>query len=164
MQSQEQPEEDSNGRNAPLPTAPRVGLRTFEALNDPNFRWFFAAQLGSFAAMNIQMFIRGWLVFELTGSFAALGVMSLANGAVGFFLAPAGGVLADRVRQKKHVVQICQMVAVLLALAVGVIIARDSLQFYHLVVAALVQGASMSTMMPSRQACAVPGRRIAYCQ
>ena len=104
--------------------------------------------------MNIQMFIRGWLVFELTGSFAALGVISLANGVVGLVLAPAGGVLADRVRQRKHVVQICQVGSALLALAIGVIIASDSLQFSHLVVAALVQGAAMSTMMPARQALA----------
>jgi len=161
MQLQEQPEEeDSSALNSPPLPASQVGLRTFEALRDPNFRWFFAAQLGSFAAMNMQMFIRGWLVFELTGSFTALGLMSLANGAVGFFLAPAGGVLADRVRQKKHVVQICQVVSALLALAIGVIIARDSLRFPQLVAAALVQGAAMSTMMPSRQALAadVAGR------
>ena len=105
MQSQQPLEEEVSGAPNSRPrSASRARLRTFEALHDPNFRWFFAAQLGSFAAMNMQMFIRGWLVFELTGSFTALGLMSLANGAVGFFLAPAGGVLADRVRQKKHVV------------------------------------------------------------
>ncbi len=145
-------EEVPGSQQTPSPPASRHRLRTFDALRDPNFRWFFVAQLGSFASMNTQMFIRGWLVFELTGSFAALGIMSLANGVVALFLAPAGGVLADRVRQKKHVVQICQVVSILLALTIGGIIARGSLQFYHLVVAALVQGAAMSTMMPSRQA------------
>ena len=37
--------------------------RTFEALRQRDFRWFFAALFGNFTAMNTQMFIRGWLVF-----------------------------------------------------------------------------------------------------
>ncbi len=102
--------------------------------------------------MNMQMFIRGWLVFELTGSFAALGIMSLANGVAGVATALFGGVIADRVRQKKHVVQVGQGLNVLVVLGVGTLIATDSLRFSHLIVAALVQGAVMNTMMPSRQA------------
>ncbi len=102
--------------------------------------------------MNMQMFIRGWLVFELTGSFAALGIMSLANGASGLVTALFGGVIADRVRQKKHVVQIGQGLNAVVVLIVGVLLATDLLRFPHLVVAALVQGAVMNTMMPSRQA------------
>ena len=102
--------------------------------------------------MNMQMFIRGWLVFELTGSFAALGIMSLANGLAGMATALFGGVIADRVRQKKHVVQVGQGLNALVVLAVGTLIALDLLRFSHLIVAALVQGAVMNTMMPSRQA------------
>ncbi len=102
--------------------------------------------------MNMQMFIRGWLVFELTGSFAALGIMSLANGIAGMATALFGGVIADRVRQKKHVVQVGQGLNALVVLAIGTLIAMDLLRFSHLIVAALVQGAVMNTMMPSRQA------------
>ena len=102
--------------------------------------------------MNMQMFMRGWLVFELTGSFAALGIMSLANGIAGLVPALFGGVFADRVRQKKHVVQIGQGLNAIIVLVVGTLIAMDLLRFSHLVVAALCQGAVMNTMMPSRQA------------
>ncbi len=102
--------------------------------------------------MNMQMFIRGWLVFELTGSFAALGIMSLANGVAGLVTSLVGGVIADRVRQKKYVVQVGQGLGGAVVLTVGVLIATDVLRFEHLVIAALVQGAVMSTMMPSRQA------------
>ena len=42
---------------------------TFKAFSLPNYRWFFASLFGNFSAMNIQMFIRGWLVFEITGSY-----------------------------------------------------------------------------------------------
>jgi MFS family permease len=135
---------------------PNQGLgaagRTFDSLRDPNFRWFFAAMFGHFTSMNVQMFIRGWLVFELTDSFAALGVMSLANGVSGLGLSLVGGVIADRVRQKKHVVQIGQFVNSLNALWVAALITAGMLQFEHLVAAALIQGGVNSLMMPARQA------------
>ena len=50
--------------------------------------------------MNIQMFVRGWLVFEITGSYEKLGWMTAAGGIVGLVAAPLGGVVADRIRQK----------------------------------------------------------------
>ena len=134
------------------PPAEGPRFRTFESFEDRNFRWFFASMMGNFTAMNTQMFIRGWLVYELTGSFAALGIISLANGASGLLMSLVGGVLADRVRQKKHVVQVGQALNALTVLVVGLLIAAGLLRFEHLVIAAIVQGAVMNTMMPSRQA------------
>ena len=67
---------------------------------------------GNFASMNIQMFVRGWLVFEITGSYEKLGWMTAAGGLVGLIAAPLGGVVADRVRQKTQVIQasgVCNM-------------------------------------------------------
>lgn len=128
------------------------GPRTFDALRDRNFRLFFGALVGTFTAMNMQMFIRGWLVFELTGDYEDLGLMSAANGVAGLLLSPLGGVIADRVRQKKHVVQVCQLVNASVALCIALLLATDALSFLHLVIAALVQGAAMTVMMPSRQA------------
>jgi MFS family permease len=129
-----------------------VRIRTFESLHDPNFRWFFASLLGNFSSMNIQMFIRGWLVFELTGSFSALGIMSLANGVSGLALALVGGLVAERVRQRKYVVQVGQVLNAGVALSVGLLIGMGTLRFEHLVIAALVQGAVQNSVMPSRQA------------
>tara|TARA_B100002003_G_scaffold249743_1_gene286915 strand:- start:29734 stop:31047 length:1314 start_codon:yes stop_codon:yes gene_type:complete len=126
--------------------------QTFDAFKDRNFCWFFAALFGNFAAMNMQMFIRGWLVYEITGSYEKLGWMSAAGGAVGLVLAPLGGVVADRVRQKKHVVQFCQGVNASITLTIAVLIALGVLNFGHLLIASIVQGMSMNAMMPSRQA------------
>lgn len=126
--------------------------QTFEAFKDRNFRWFFAALFGNFAAMNMQMFIRGWLVYEITGSYEKLGWMSAAGGTVGLVLAPLGGVVADRVRQKKHVVQFCQGVNACITLTIAILISMGVLSFGHLLIASIVQGMSMNAMMPSRQA------------
>jgi MFS family permease len=125
---------------------------TFQAFQIVNYRWFFAALCGNFASMNMQMFIRGWLVFEITGSYEKLGWMTAAGGIVGLFAAPIGGVVADRVRQKKHVLQIGGCANAVITLAVAVAIALGELTFEHLLLASVLQGLVMNTMMPSRQA------------
>ena len=55
-------------------------VRTFESFSIVSFRWFFGSMFAGFAAIGVQMFLAGWLAFELTGSFAALGVLHLAGG------------------------------------------------------------------------------------
>ena len=102
--------------------------------------------------MNMQMFVRGWLVFEITGSYEKLGWMTAAGGVVGLVAAPVGGVVADRIKQKKHIVQVCQACNACIAFGVGLLISLEMLQFYHLLIASVLQGTAMSTMMPSRQA------------
>jgi MFS family permease len=127
-------------------------LRTFAAFEDHNFRWFFASLCGNFASMNMQMFVRGWLVFEITGSYEKLGWMTAAGGAVGILAAPLGGVIADRVRQKKYIIQYCQAGNALITLGVGLLIGSGVLTFEHLLASSVLQGLAMNTMMPARQA------------
>ena len=47
--------------------------RTFDSLRESQFRWFYAALLGQMSSMHMQMVVRGYLVFVLTGSYAARG-------------------------------------------------------------------------------------------
>ena len=139
----------------PEPPALRTQSRwhsTFKAFELVNYRWFFASLFANFSSMNIQMFIRGWLVFEITGSYEKLGWMTAAGGVVGLVAAPLGGVVADRVRQKKHVLQVAGIGNMFITLAVAGLIASDRLVFEHLLVASILQGLVMSSMMPSRQA------------
>ncbi len=130
---------------------PRFSLRTFDSLHERDFRWFFFAMLGQMAGMNMQMLVRGYLVFELTGSFAALGVIGLVSAIPMIGLSLIGGVIADRA-PRKLVLQLGQTANVLIALAIGALLFADVLRFEHLVVASLFQGIVMALMMPSRQA------------
>ena len=107
---------------------------------------------GNFASMNIQMFVRGWLVFEITGSYEKLGWMTAAGGLVGLIAAPLGGVVADRIRQKTQVIQTSGVCNMLVTLWVAWLIAEGSLVFEHLLIASILQGIVMNAMMPSRQA------------
>lgn len=131
---------------------PKKRLSTFESFGIINFRWFFSALVCSFASMNIQMFVRGWLVFEITGSYEKLGWMTAAGGIVGLVAAPLGGVIADRVRQKKYVLQLSGFANAAVTVVMAYFIARGQLSFEHLLVASILQGLIMSAMMPARQA------------
>ncbi len=128
----------------------RFSLRTFQSLRVPAFRWYLLASLGSFGAMNMQMLVNGYLVFTLTGSFAALGTVALARAVPGMALTVFGGVVADRM-PKKRVIQIGQTASALLAFGIGLLLYFDRLEFWHLLASSATQGAIFALMMPSRQ-------------
>lgn len=134
------------------PVTSRVAsLPTFASFSERNFRWFYLAMLGQMAAMNTQLVLRGYVVFEITGSFTALGGIALASSLPMLFLGIFGGVLADRA-PKKVVLQVGQFVSVLNALVMGLLILTDAIELWHLFAASLVQGTTMALMMPARQA------------
>ena len=134
------------------PVTSRVAsLPTFASFGERDFRWFYLAMLGQMAAMNIQLVMRGYVVFELTGSFAWLGAIALASALPMLFLGVFGGVLADRA-PKKVVLQVGQFVSVLNALVVGILILTDAIVLWHLFAAGALQGITMALMMPARQA------------
>lgn len=130
-----------------------VHSRTFTSLHDRDFRWFFIALLSQNAAMNIQLLARGYLVYELTGSYAALGVVALVHAMSMLVLSPYGGLLADG-RSKRVVLQAGQSAAAVQAAAVGALLLFDVLRYEHLLLAALAQGITTGLMMPSRQSMA----------
>ncbi len=132
-------------------TARVASLSTFASFSERDFRWFYLAMLGQMAAMNIQLVMRGYVVFEITDSFAALGGIALASALPMLFLGVVGGVLADRM-SKKVVLQVGQFVSVVNALVVGILILMDAIVLWHLFAAGAIQGITMALMMPSRQA------------
>ena len=128
--------------------------RTFGAvLDDRHFRNLFFGNMLQFGSMQMQLVVRSWLVFHITGSFAALGTMALANAVPGIIFSPIGGLIADRA-PKKTVIQAAQFynvlnAAVLALLAVGWL--GFELEFWHLFLSSFLQGGVNSIMMPSRQ-------------
>jgi len=126
----------------------------FAALQDKNFRLLYLGNLAQFGSMQMQLVVRGWLVFHLTGSFAALGTMALANALPTLLLSPVGGVVADRA-PKKTVIQVAQAYNAFNAAALAVLAAGwfgTHIEFWHLFLSAFLQGGVNSVMQPSRQA------------
>jgi MFS family permease len=126
--------------------------RTFDSLRDPDFRWFLASMFGHFAAMNTQMFIQGYMIYQLTGSYSYLGLISLVQGIPMLLLSVFGGVLADSVSQKKYVVQVGQALNAVNTAVVAMWIMTDMIVAEHLLIAAFAQGTINALQMPSRQA------------
>lgn len=131
---------------------PSRRLRTLDALIDvPVFRWYMLSMLGNWSAMQMQNMVRGWLAYEITGSFAALGGVAIANSVPRLVFALSGGVLADRA-SRRYVMQFGQSVSALITAGITVLLFADMLTYEHLLIAAFLQGASMAFTMPARQA------------
>ena len=101
--------------------------------------------------MNMQMLARGFLVFLLTGSYAALGTLALVHAISMLAFSLYGGVLADG-RSKRMILQLGQIAAALNAAVVATLLFADLLRWEHLLAAAFAQGVTSGLMMPARQA------------
>jgi hypothetical protein len=43
-------------------------INTFNALKNRNYRWYWFSVMASFAGVQMDMLVRGWLVYEITSS------------------------------------------------------------------------------------------------
>ena len=80
-------------------------LNTFASFKVPSFRLFYGAMLGQMAGMNMQMMARSLLIYRLTDSATALGIMGLANAIPMVFFSLFGGVIADRIQKNTFSLQ-----------------------------------------------------------
>ncbi len=124
---------------------------TFSSLENPNYRWFWLSSTASFAAMQMQMVVRGWLVYELTESALALGVVSAAAGAFIILFSLYGGAIADRV-DKRNLLIVSQAAAGVATLIVAILITMGAIEFWHLIIASIVNGLILAFRLPVRQA------------
>src|SRR5438067_3251352 len=83
---------------------PRAWGQTFSALDDRNFARFFWANFAFFFAMQMQMLLRGYLIYDLTHDALALGLISVTFALPMLVLAPVAGVVADRFDRRAIVV------------------------------------------------------------
>lgn len=125
--------------------------RTLDSFYDREFRWFYISMLGHMASMNMQLVIRGLLAYDLTGSYAILGLVGLAGALPMLFLSVFGGVIADRL-PKKTVMQVGQASSLANAAVMAILIFTDLMSIEWLLITAAAQGMTMALMMPARQA------------
>lgn len=125
--------------------------RTFDSLNERDFRMLWLGMLPGTFAMQMGMVTNGYLAYEITGSAAAVGFVTLGFGVPMLFLSLVGGVVADRF-SKRQILMATQSVVGIAALILSVLVLTDLIRIWHMTLVALMMGTAFAFNMPARQA------------
>ncbi|MCB0063148.1 MAG: MFS transporter, partial [Caldilineaceae bacterium] len=125
--------------------------KTFAALRHRNFRLYVSGQLISGIGTWMQIIAQGWLVYDLSKSELALGIVGFASAIPALVITPWGGVLVDRVPIRRLLV-ITQSGSMILALILSLLTFTGIVQVWHVVVLAVVLGLLNAFDGPARQA------------
>jgi MFS family permease len=125
--------------------------KTFSALQHRNFRLYVGGQLVSLMGTWMQIIGQGWLVYQLSHSEQALGIVGFASAIPALIITPWAGVVLDRV-SKRSVMVLTQIGAMLLAFVLAALTYTGIVQVWHIVVLAACLGAVNAFDGPARQA------------
>ncbi|HWM34948.1 MAG TPA: MFS transporter [Pseudolysinimonas sp.] len=138
---------------APIPvleTRPRL-RDTFAALRAHNYRLYIVSQLFANTGGWMARIAVDWLVLELTGNVALVGLTVTLQFAPTLLLGPWAGVLSDRV-DRRRVLLITQSVGALANGTLAALVLLGWVQVWQVFLVAAVTGASMAIDGPSRSA------------
>lgn len=121
------------------------------AFSYPNYRLFFGGQIVSLTGSWISMTATSWLVYRLTGSAMALGVVGFAGQIPGFLLGPFAGALLDR-WDRHRVLVVTQTLSMVQSFALAYLTFTGHITVPAIVALNAVQGLVNAFDMPARQA------------
>ncbi|MCP3992482.1 MAG: MFS transporter [Actinomycetia bacterium] len=131
-------------------TTNRGAFSSFKAEGYPTL-WL--AGLFSFISVQMQFLLRGILAWDLTEREGALGLVYLGFGLAMLVSTPLGGVASDRL-SKRAVLIGSQTALMVVAVVMGFAVITGVVQFWMLLIAGVVQGASFGFFGPARVAIA----------
>ncbi len=135
--------------NAGPPTRVHTGL--FASFHYSDFRLLWIGQLGWSGANWMEQVARNWLVWELTGSGVALGLVNLFRALPQLFMSLPAGVAADRFN-KKYVLMACQSVTMTCYVCLLGLVVAGLIQLWHIYLFSFILGISMAFNQPARNA------------
>jgi MFS family permease len=142
--------EDLTGRPRRVVTGGVSWRKTFSAFRHRNYRLYFLGQLVSLIGTWMTSTAQGWLVYQLTGSKALLGIVAAAGTAPMLFFSTWGGWAADRF--PKRTVLICTQIGMMiLSFIFAVLVWWKLIQPWEIIVLGLFGGVAMAFDMPARQ-------------
>ena len=126
-------------------------FRVAAALTHRDFRLFWVGSIMSTSGRQAGMVVMAWLLYDLTGSALQLGLLGFARAVPAFVLGLYGGVLADKVDQRRLlVVTMAGSAGVYAALAALTLV--GALQVWHILGITFLAGAVGAFEGPPRQA------------
>ena len=148
------PDADDRPAVAPPDEAERFGAPAFALLKvfrHRNYRLFFAGQLVSLMGSWTQTVAQAWLVFSLTHSPFLLGLTAFCAQVTVFFVAPFGGMVADRV-DRRRLLLLTQSAAMLQAILLTALTLAGIVQVWEIILLAFGLGFINAFDVPTRQA------------
>jgi MFS family permease len=124
---------------------------TFASFHYSDFRLLWIGQLGWSGANWMEQVARNWLIWELTGSGVALGLVNLFRALPQLFMALPSGVVADRFN-KKYVLMACQSVTMSSYVILTALVFTDLIRVWHIYAFSFLMGISMVFNQPARNA------------
>lgn len=128
--------------------------RTFSSLDNRSFRFLWFGMLLSMGGFQMQMIARGILVFAITDDATLTAVVAMGFAPSLLVVSLFGGVLGERM-ERRTLIQISQGMNALGAGVIAVILLAGAIEWWHLFIVSVVQGAMFALQMPARQA-AIP--------
>lgn len=128
-----------------------MASETFAALANPNYRKFFVGQAISLVGTWIQSVAIAWLILEITGSPASIGLAVALQFLPVLVFGPYGGVIVDRVN-KRNLLILTQALAGLQAGLLAILVLTDSANILFVLILSLFLGFIYVFDMPARAA------------
>ena len=125
--------------------------RSFGSLSVSNYRRYFAGQVVSLSGNWMQIVAEMWLIVELTGSGAAVGITAGLQFLPVLLFGAWGGMLADRV-DKRTLLTVTQLCMALPALTLWGLTAGGEIHAWMVYALVLARGTVLAVDNPARQA------------
>ncbi len=125
--------------------------RTFSALRNPNYRYFYSGQAVSLIGTWTRTAALGWIAFQFTHSEFLLGLVFVLHSFPIFLFAAYAGSLADRI-PKIRIFTLTSWLSLLTSLTLAVMLFHGPVNIASLMVFASLWGSLIAFEMPARQA------------
>jgi len=124
---------------------------SFAPLKNRNLRIYLGGQAISLLGTWMQVAAQSWVIWELTQSEKALGIVVMLSSLPLLLLAPWAGGIADRFN-RRFILLATQSIAMLLAFSLAALIQTGLIQIWHIYLSALILGIASALDFPAQQA------------
>ncbi|MDS1139909.1 MFS transporter [Pusillimonas sp. SM2304] len=125
-------------------------MHTLRALGYPDYRIFLAGQGAALIGIWCQRIALVWLVYSTTGSPLLLGLVAFAGEIPFLILSPMGGVIADRLDQRKALI-IIETIAAIQAFILAALVWTGTASMPLILFLTMILGTCQALDMPLRQ-------------
>ena len=134
---------------------PRGWRQTLSSLSNRDFRFLLLSTVFMMSAWGMQMVVVSYLAYDLTSSPFKLGIVQSGYAPSLLACSLFGGAIADR-WNRKRIIMVGQGIAATASLLVAIVVITGQINWVHLLMLSVFEGAWFSFIWPARQSI-IPG-------